>query len=66
MVISIWGGYSNDYVIFGTTGFSPEAQMFKQKWGKITVATKDVYKMICDIADYVNNELGEECLFEVE
>lgn len=66
MVVTIYKGYTDDYVIFGTTGISPECKIFKQKWGKITVATKDVYQMICDITDFVNNELGEEVLFEVE
>lgn len=27
---------------------------------------RDIYSDLADISEYVNNELGEECLFEID
>lgn len=65
MTITIYPGYTPDYVIFKTTDISPEAKIFERYWGKITVLKEDIYKMMKDVTEYVYTELGENCVFEV-
>lgn len=42
-------------------------EQFKKTWGDgIRVSRSLLFRNMSDIADWANNVLGEECLFEVE
>lgn len=61
MIISIYRGYDTSYIMLGSK--NPE---FVKRWGdKITVSSNNIYKDLENISNWVSNELGEECLFEV-
>lgn len=63
MIFTIYIGYDTSYVIIKNK--SPE---FFQKFGGVFdhVGTRYLHQSMQIIADWCNNELGEECLFEVE
>ena len=61
MTITIYEGYDKNYVMLGSK--NPE---FINTWGNTyKVPTTSIYKDMQNIANWVNNELGEECLFEI-
>lgn len=59
MIVTIYEGYTRDYVLLKSQ--HPE---FKREYGK--VKSYELYKDMLAIATWCNNEIGEECLFEVE
>ena len=72
MTFTIHDGYDHKYVIVGTKN-----QKFKDyylssgrgadgRYWCLDIEIRSIYKGLADIASWVNNELGEECLFEVE
>lgn len=62
MVITIYEGYDNSYIILGS-----KDERFAKEWGSICkIPAKSIYKDFAQIASWVNNDLGEECLFEVD
>lgn len=61
MTITIYEGYDKSYIMLGSK--HPE---FSNAWGNIyKVPTTSIYKDLQNIASWVNNELREECLFEI-
>lgn len=62
MTITIYEGYDKDYVMLGSK--NPE---FAKAWGSVyKVTVSNIYKDLHTVAEWVNNELGEECLFEID
>ena len=64
MIITISESYntSNSLVL------SSKDDVFQERWGKRIAVNKsaNIYKVFSDIADWCNNEIGDECLFEVD
>lgn len=63
MIITIYEGYDNSYIMLGS-----KDEVFQKKYGsKLTVNTKrGLYNVLADISNWCNNEIGDECLFEVD
>ena len=62
MTITIYEGYDKSYVILGS-----KDERFSKEYGSLMrVYTSNLYKDLTEVAKWVNNELGEECLFEVD
>ena len=62
MILTIKDGATFDYVT--VTSNHPE---FLKKYGeKHDISTRFIYIGLADIADWVNNVLKEECLFELD
>ena len=62
MTVTIYDGVTFDYVILKS-----KHPAFIKKYGeKHEVSTRFIYMGLSDIASWVNNELGEECLFEID
>lgn len=62
MILTIKDGATFDYI----TVLSKHPA-FKEKYGeKVDISTRYVYMGLSDIADWVNNKVNEECLFEVD
>lgn len=62
MIITIQDGATFDYVIL--TSKNPR---FINKYGeKYETSTRFIYMTLADITSWANNELNEECLFEVD
>lgn len=57
MTLTIYEGFDKSVV------YVKEAKKDGMFW---TVKTANLYKELSDIASYVNNELGDECFFEIE
>ena len=62
MVITIYEGYDKSYVILG----SKNEEFHKAYGSLVRVSTNGIYTALAEIATWCNNELGEECLFEVD
>lgn len=62
MTVTIYEGYDKTYVIFGC-----KDERFRRAFGsKYEVPVNNIYRELSTLAEWVNNELGEECLFEVD
>lgn len=62
MVITIYEGYDKSYILLGS-----KDERYAQAWGNVhRVRVTDLYRELASITNWVNNELGEECLFEVD
>lgn len=63
MTITIYEGYYDDsYVLVGS-----KDERFRVAWGNtMRIPTSLLYKNLAEISFWVNNELGEECLFEID
>lgn len=62
MVITIYEGYDNQYVILDA-----RRDEFHERYGRILrVPCTEIYKTFAELSNWVNNELLEECLFEVD
>ena len=62
MTITIYEGYDDSYVLVGS-----KDERFRAVWGNMmTIPTRLVYKNLEEISSWVNNELSEECLFEID
>ena len=73
MTITIYEGYYPDYILLGCKreefsgiGDHLKTDAYRISEFVIKCPTDQVYKTMSQIADYVNNEDGEECLFEVD
>lgn len=62
MTITIYEGYTKDYVILKSNN-----EDFKKKFGEQlnVYCNTRMYKVLSEFSSWVNNELGEECLFEI-
>lgn len=62
MTLTIYEGFDKSYVIIGS-----KDERFTKAWGQIYRAyAKNLYKDLANLSAWCNNELGEECLFEVD
>lgn len=62
MVITIYEGYDKSYITLGS-----KDERFQKAFGySIRVPANLVYRSLSEVCAYVNNELGEDCLFEVD
>lgn len=62
MTITIYEGYDNSYIMLGC-----KDQRFHDAWGSVVkIPVSSVYKNLAQVASWCNNDLGEECLFEVD
>lgn len=61
MVITIYEGYDNSYVILKS-----HHEEFQKAYGdKLKIFTSNIYRELESIVSWGNNELGEEVLFEI-
>ena len=62
MIITIYKGYDDTYVLLGS-----KDERFHQAWGGVfRVPVSAIYTDLAQIATWCNNVIGEECLFEVD
>ena len=62
MTITIFEGYTPDYVLFGA-----KDDRFHKAFGNIVRApVTQIYQNMAEITAWANNELGEEVLFEID
>ena len=62
MTITIYEGYDNSYITLGC-----KDERFNRRYGGfLRVPTTSAYKDLAEVASWCNNDLGEECLFEVD
>ena len=62
MTITIYEGYDKSYIMLGS-----KDKRFAEAWGSVfRVPASNIYKDLASVASWANNELGEECLFEVD
>lgn len=62
MIITIYEGYDKSYIMLGS-----KDERFAKAWGSVfKVPTSNIFKDLQQVASWCNNELGEECLFEIE
>lgn len=61
MTITIYEGNDNHSVMLGS-----KDKRFAEAWGSVyKVPTATIYKDLETVTTWVNNTLGEECLFEI-
>ena len=67
MVIELTWSYARDAVIISiASGNSHAREQFLRAFGRdIKCKKSELFDVMNKIADFVENELGEECLFEV-
>lgn len=62
MIITIYEGYDKSYVLLGS-----KDERFNKAWGNtMRIPVSNIYKELAYIASWCNNEIGEECLFEID
>lgn len=62
MIITIYKGYDNSYVLLGSKN-----DEFHKAYGNIVrVPASAIYQDLANIVSWCNNKIGEECLFEVD
>ncbi len=62
MIITIYKGNDMSHILLGS-----KDSRFQALWGNVLqIANSSVYQNLSDIATWVNNELHEECLFEID
>jgi len=64
MVITI-SGYSEHECVVECERGGKKADEYRTRIGKGIVTKSDLFTVMEEIADFVNNELNEECFFEV-
>lgn len=63
MTITIYEGNDNNIML------GSKDERFREVWGEVFKAptlAANLYKDLAQISFWCNNELGEECLFEIE
>lgn len=62
MIITIYEGYDKSYVLLGS-----KDERFRKEWGNVVrIPVLNIRTDLSNITNWCNNELGEECLFEVD
>lgn len=64
MVITISGANGREVTVECTQG-GKKAEQYRTRIGNGRVAKGNLFTVMEEIADFVNNELNEECFFEV-
>ena len=63
MIVTIVNGYLTNKEVYITS----KSEDFRRKYGTdIPCTTRNLYTKMVEIAKWCNNEIMEECLFEVE
>ena len=61
MVVAIYEGYDKSYVMLGS-----KDKRFAETWGSVfKVPTSNIFKDLEQVSRWCNEELGEECSFEI-
>lgn len=61
MTVTIYEGYDKTYIMLGS-----KDERFRSAWGDIVkIPVSAIYTDLNQITYWCNNELGEECLFEI-
>lgn len=62
MTVTITDGYyDKEYLLVGS-----KDKRFKNAWGDVNKVHKSsLFRMMCDLSSWANNELNEKMLFEV-
>ena len=61
MTITIYEGYDKSYVMLGS-----KDERFRKAYGDVVkIPTSNIWKDLEGVAIWCNNEIGEECLFEI-
>lgn len=70
MTLTIHEGYNANYVIVGTEdkrfGEYPLASRRGYRYYAVDIDNKNLYRDLAEIASFVNNELGEDCMFAID
>lgn len=62
MIVTIYEGYNKTYIMLGS-----KDERFRKAWGNVyKVPVSNLYKDLSAVAEWANNELGEEFLLEVD
>ena len=62
MIITIYEGYDKRYILLGC-----KDERFQQRYGRNwKIDADETYVELARVASWVNNELGEECLFDID
>ena len=62
MTVTIYEGYDKSYVMLGS-----KDERFATAWGSVfKLPVSNLYRDLQTIANWANNELGEELLLEVD
>lgn len=62
MTVTIYEGYDKSYIMLGS-----KDERFARTWGSVyKVPVSNLYKDLENVERWANNELGEECLFEID
>lgn len=62
MIVTVYEGFDNSHILLD----SKDRRFLKEYGGSIKAPNGRVYRVMAALASWVNNELGEECLFEVD
>ena len=62
MVITIYDSYDSSYVILG----SKNEEFIKAYGERYKIPSSAIYTQLSKISNYVNNELHDECIFEID
>ena len=70
MTLTIHEGYNKSYITVGTEdkrfGEYPLASRRGYRYYTVDIDCKNIYKELEEIASFVNNELGEDCMFAID
>lgn len=62
MIITIYEGFDKSYIMLGSKN-----EEFHKAWGNvIKIPVSAMYRDLSQIANWCNNTIGEECLFEMD
>lgn len=62
MIITIYEGFDKSYIMLGSKN-----EEFHKAWGStIKIPVSAIYRDLAQITYWCNNELSEECLFEID
>lgn len=62
MTITIYEGYDKSYIMLGS-----KDERFAKAWGSVCrIPVSNIYKDLQAVASWANNELDEECIFEMD
>ena len=61
MTITIYAGYDKSYIMLGS-----KDERFAKAYGNVyKMPTSNLYNDLASVTSWCNNDLGEECLFEI-
>lgn len=68
MVITIYEGFDKEYCYMSLTSGNSECRdAWRKKYGgDVTVHCKNLFTVMLEMSSWANNEMCEECIFDVE